>query len=110
MSQDPREYNTEGYRKHKEPDGWGSPCPKDLDEDPQTLLDTGIPVDDEIYNVSGKYALCANTHLPGRWHGYLIPWSRLPKEAKNRLIDSGRLDDATFRKALRKNWGRGFDK
>lgn len=108
MPREKREYNTEGYRKHKRPDGWGSLCPDDLDDDPQLLLETGVRIDDDIYNVSGIYALCAHTHSPGRWHGHPIPWSRLPKEAKDKLIEYGHLDEATFRKAIRKGWGKEF--
>ena len=110
MAKDPVTYDTDGYRKHKRPEGWGSLCPEDLEEDPQTLLRTGVAIDDDVYNVSGEYALLAHTHAPDKWHGFPIPWSRLPAEAKNKLIEAGRLDNVTFRKALRKSWGREFDR
>jgi hypothetical protein len=107
---EPLIYDTDDYRKHKRPGGWGSPCPADLDETPQRLLETGVEVERSVYNVSGKYALCAETHRPGRWHGYPIPWSRLPAQAKNALIAAGRLDGATFLKAIRKGWGKEFQR
>jgi hypothetical protein len=98
-------YDSSMYRKHKRPDGWGSLCPDDLDAEPQALLESGAPVGGDVYNVSGTYALCAQEHSPGVWHGYPIPWSRLPSAAREALVASGRLDRATYKKALRKNWG-----
>lgn len=103
-----RVYDTDGYRKHKRPDGWGSICPEDLAEDPQELLESGVVVGNAIYNVCGDYALRAQSHGEGRWHGHPIPWTRLPTAAKNALIEAGRLTSATFRKALRKKWGTEF--
>ncbi len=105
MVNGPRTYNTDGYRKHKRPDGWASLCPDNLTETPQQLLETGVCVGSRVYNVSGDYALCAQSHRPGHWHGYPIPWSRLPAEAKNALIGAGRLDATHYRKALRKGLG-----
>lgn len=104
-------YDTDGYRKHKRPGGWGAPCPdpNELTETPQQLLATGVRVGDAVFNVSGRYALRAMQHRPGRWHGHPIPWSRLPIAAKVGLIESGRLDDATWRKALRKKLGQEFE-
>lgn len=102
-------YDTDGYRKHKRPEGWGALCPDDLTEDPQSLLDTGITVGDAIFNVSGDYALRAQEHRDGRWHGHPIPWSRLPNDARKGLIAAGRLDEQTYRKAIRKGWGKEFD-
>ena len=101
-----RIYDTSDYKKHKEPMGWGSLCPSDLPDTPQALLDTGIEVGTSIFNVSGKYALQAQTHLPGHWHGYPIPWSRLPTDAKKALIAAGRLDNSTYLKAVRQGWGK----
>ncbi len=101
-------YNTDGYRKHKRPEGWGSLCPDDLAEDPKDLLESGVLVGDSVYNVCGVYALRAQSHVEGRWHGHPIPWTRLPTAAKNALIDSGRLTSADFRNALRKKWGAEF--
>ena len=111
-TQEQQIYDTSTYRKHKRPDGWGSPCPEhdELDETPQELLDTGVLVDDAIFNVSGDYALRAIQHEPGRWHGHPFAWSRLPKAARIGLIECGRLDDATWRKALRKKWGQEFER
>jgi hypothetical protein len=108
MANGERTYNTDGYRRHKRPEGWGSLCPDDLPELPQQLLDTGVSIDDCVYNVSGQYALCARSHSPGRWHGHPIPWTRLPSAAKNALIGAGRLDPSKYRKALRKGWGAEF--
>jgi hypothetical protein len=105
MANDTRTYDTGGYLKHKRPAGWGSLCPADLPETPQQLLDSGVSVDDCYYNVSGGYALCARSHSPGCWHGYPIPWTRLPAAAKNALIASGRLDPGEYRKALRRTSG-----
>jgi hypothetical protein len=102
-------YDTSDYGKHKRPKGWGSLCPDNLRDPPQTLLDSGAQDGREIYNVSGTYALCAQEHHPGTWHGYPIPWSRIPSAARDALIQSGRLDPGTYRKALRKQWGREFD-
>jgi len=103
----PRVYDPSGYRKHKRPEGWGSLCPEDLEtEDAQALLDTGVNVGGSIFNVDGQFAYRAFQHVPGRWHGFPIPWSCLPNAARLALIKSGRLDDATLRKALRKLWGR----
>jgi hypothetical protein len=103
-------YDPENYRKHKRPEGWGSLCPDDLPEAPQALLDSGVLVEGQIYNISGAYAVCAQEHRPNTWHGYPIPWSRLPREARLGLIRNGRLDDTTYRKALRKRWGSEFDR
>ncbi len=108
MANGAQTYDTGGYRKHKRPDGWASLCPDDLMETPQQLLETGVRVGDRLYNVSGEYALCAQSHRPGRWHGYPIPWSRLPAAAKKALVDTGRLDPADYRRALRKSLGREF--
>ncbi|MBT9545097.1 MAG: hypothetical protein IV090_06885 [Candidatus Sericytochromatia bacterium] len=98
-------YDSSGYRKHKRPEGWGSLCPEDLDEDPEVLLNSGVLVGKQRYNVSGKYAFAAQNHHGSNWHGYPIAWKNLPTEAKNELISSGRLDRKTYDKALRKNWG-----
>lgn len=101
-----RTYDTERYRKHKRPGEWGSPCPDHIDTPKaQKLLDTGVLLEEAIYNVEGEYAFRAFEHEPGRWHGHPIPWSRLPNAARLALIESGRLDDATWRKAVRKGWG-----
>ena len=106
----PRVYDTSTYKKHKR-GGWGAPCPEhqQLSKSPQDLLDTGVEVDGAIYNVDGEYALRAFTHEPDKWHGHPLAWSRLPNEARKALIEAGRLDDATYRKAIRKGWGREFE-
>jgi|SRR5581483_5730489 len=101
-------YDTGDYKKPKRPKSWGSLCPDDLPEDPQFLLDTAALVGRSKYNVSGSYAVCAEEHRPGCWHGYPIPWSRLPPVAKDALIARGRLDEKTYAKALRKGWGDEF--
>ena len=101
-------YSTDGYQKHKWPNGWGSICPDDLAESPQALLESGVRVGDSVFNVCGDYALQARQHIEGRWHGHPIPWSRLPAEAKNALIEAGRLTPAKYLKALRKNLGRDY--
>lgn len=103
-------YDPEGYRKHKRPEGWGSLCPDDLPEQLQELLRSGVLVGDAVFNVSGNYALRAMEHLPGRWHGHPIPWSRLPQEAVQALKEAGRLTDEFYRKALRKNLGQEFNR
>jgi hypothetical protein len=100
-----RVYNTDGYRKHKQPKGWGSLCPNDLPESPQDLLATGVQVGPAVFNVSGGYALRAQMHLEGRWHGHPIPWERLPTEAKKELIRRGRLTSEEYRKAVRQGSG-----
>jgi len=102
-------YDTGGYRKHKRPEGWGSLCPDEVDQsEAQRLLDTGVLVDDDVYNVEADFAFRAQQHEPGRWHGHPIPWSRLPSRARDELIKAGRLDAATWRRAVRKAWGREF--
>jgi len=98
-------YDTSGYRKHKRPEGWGLLCPHDLAESPEELLKSGVLVGRQRYNVSENYAFAAQNHHGSSWHGYPIPWKDLPIEAKNELINSGRLDKRTYDKALRKNWG-----
>ncbi len=103
-------YDPSGYQKHRRPKGWGSICPDDLADLPQSLLDSGAADGKEIYNVSGAYALCAQEHRPGVWHGYPIPWSRLPSAARQKLVESGRLDPATYRKAIRKSLGSEFER
>ena len=102
-----RVYHTDGYRKHKRPEGWGSLCPDDLGESPQALLDSAVPDGDALYNVCGDYALRAQCHHAERWHGHPIPWSRLPSSAARALIDAGRLTKERYFKALRQNWGVG---
>lgn len=101
-----RRYDTSGYRKHKNPGGWGSLCPVLDPGTPQVLLDSGVQVGDAVYNVDDDYAFCARHHGRGCWHGYPIPWARLPIEAKNKLISQGRLTSERYSKALRKNLGR----
>jgi hypothetical protein len=105
-----RRYDTSTYKKHKRPQAWGSPCPDDIDgTGAQLLPSTGVEVDGAIWNVDGRTCFRAFSHgADGAitlWHGHPIPWSRLPVAAKNRLIDAGRLDEATFRKAVRQRWG-----
>ena len=102
----PRIYDTTGCRKHKRPDGWGSLCPDDVNQETaQELLEAAVQVDDAMYNVDGEMAYRAFEHRPGLWHGHPIPWSRLPNAARKALIARGHLDDATWRKAIRKSWG-----
>lgn len=106
----PRRYDTSGYKKHKRPHAWGSPCPDTIDTmAAQLLLSTGVEVDGAIWNVEGRECFRAFRHGEvgdaTLWHGHPIPWTRLPVEAKNRLIAAGRLDAVTFQKAIRKGWG-----
>ncbi|MCX4244466.1 hypothetical protein [Paraliomyxa miuraensis] len=106
----PRRYDTSTYKKHKRPGAWGSPCPDEIDgTDAQLLLSTGVEAEDAIWNVEGRSCFRAFCHAHegdvSFWHGHPIPWSRLPLEAKNRLVAAGRLDEATFRRAMRKGWG-----
>jgi hypothetical protein len=104
-----RRYNTEQYRKHKRPGHWGSPCPEAIDTPhAQQLLDTGVLFEGAIYNVEGEFAFRAFEHEPENWHGHPIPWTRLPNAARLALMEMGRLDEATWRKAIRKGWGNEF--
>ena len=99
-------YDTDGYRKHKRPEGWGSLCPPHITtEQAQNLLETGVTVGRQVYNVDGEWAFCAQNHVADRWHGYPIPWSRLPSEAVEALLERGQLDRKTYRKAIRKLFG-----
>ena len=101
-------YDTDGYQKHKRPKGWGSLCPDDLPAgEAQSLLETGVRIGEAIYNVEAERgrAYCARNHHADRWHGYPIPWTTLPVDAVNALIELGRLDKATWRKGLRHRWG-----
>lgn len=106
----PRRCDTSTYKKHKRPMAWGSPCPDEIDNtEAQLLLSSGVEVEDAIWNVEGDACFRAFSHGQDGdvtlWHGHPIPWSRLPVQAKNRLIAAGRLDETTYRKALRKRWG-----
>jgi hypothetical protein len=102
-------YNPDGYDKHKEPKGWGSLCPQGVSlTDAQALLETGVRVADEIYNVDGQTAYRAQRHDTNRWHGHPIPWSRLPVAAWRGLITAGRLTAKDFRKAIRSGLGAEF--
>lgn len=103
----PRRYDTSTYAKHKRPTGWGALCPNELTEgDAQRLLESGVEIERAVYNVDGEHAFRAFEHEPGAWHGHPIPWSRLPNAARRELIARGRLDHATWRKAVRRGWGR----
>lgn len=105
----PRVYDVSTYRKHKRPEGWGSLCPDDVTlDDASQLLQSGVVVGKAVYAVHGTYAFRAFEHEPNRWHGHPIPWSRLPVDAARALIAQGSLDEATWRKALRKGWGAEF--
>lgn len=103
-------YDVDGYHKHKAPKGWGSICPKDLPdgETAQTLLNSGVRIAKAIYNVAGGLAFKAQEHQSGKWHGYPIPWTRLPVKAAKKLIERDRLDRSTYNKALRKHQGKEF--
>lgn len=105
----PRSYDVSTYRKHKRPEGWGSLCPQHLSLDAQALLDSGVLLGASVYNIDGTFAFKAFEHEPGCWHGFPIPWSRIPVAAARALIEEGRLDEATWRKALRKKWGSELD-
>lgn len=110
----PRKYDTSTYRKHKRPGAWGSPCPDEIDNtDAQLLLSTGVEVEGAIWNVDGRMCFRAFPHGQEGdvtlWHGHPIPWSRLPARARDRLIAAGRLDTATYRKAVRGGWGSNED-
>lgn len=102
-------YNTDHYKKHKRPKGWGSLCPNEYEPRAQELLDSGVQVGEQIFNVDGDFAFRAQEHTEGRWHGHPIPWSRIPVEAVRMLIATGRLDSVRWRKALRKHLGSEFD-
>jgi hypothetical protein len=108
-------YDSSTYRKHKDPGGWGSLCPTDLEQqEAQELLDTSVEVDDTRYNVRGSYCYRAYRHGTDAsgtslWHGHPIPWSRLPTDARKDLIRNGRLTNAEYKKALRKGSGSEFD-
>lgn len=105
----PRIYDPDiytNYRRHKAPDGWGSLCPDDVQVPwAQDLLDTGVEVAGDVYNVDGEMCYRAQTHDVDKWHGHPIPWSRLPNAARRALISTGRLTDTDWRKAIRKNLG-----
>jgi hypothetical protein len=102
-------YDVGGYRKHKRPEGWGSLCPEHMDQAAaQSLLNGAVIVDDARYAIDGEWVFKAYSHAPGRWHGFPIPWSRLPPVAARGLMDRGLLDRSTWRKALRQGWGSEF--
>lgn len=101
-------YDPDGYRKHKQPDGWGSLCPPLELDVARALFASGVRVENHVYNVDGEFAYRALQHRPGLWHGHPIPWSRLPSEARKLLIESGRLTQTQFRKAVRKGLGQEF--
>lgn len=109
-------YDTSGYRKHKRPGNWGSPCPKHVTQaDAEKLLESSAPHQGARYNIDGEYCYRAFSHgtdADGQtlWHGHPIPWSRLPTAARQALVLQGRLDQGTFRKALRKGLGAEFDR
>lgn len=99
-------YDVSTYRKHKRPDGWGSICPDHLDQAAaQALLNGSVLVGEARYAVDDRWALKAYQHEPGRWHGFPIPWTRLPVDAARTLMDRGLLDARTWHKALRQRWG-----
>lgn len=108
-------YDSSTYRKHKRPGSWGTPCPDDIAQtDAEELLLTSVEVEGKRFNVAGSHCFQALQHDvdadgASLWHGHPIPWSRLPTAAKRQLIATGRLDASTFRKALRKGWGAGFE-
>jgi hypothetical protein len=97
-----RIYDTEDYQKHKRPTGWGSLCPKGISqEQAQALLDSGVLVEDAIFNVEGKEAFRAFEHEADKWHGHPIPWSRLPNDARKLLVPPrGAFADARRRTEL----------
>jgi len=108
-----RRYSIESYGKLERPKGWGSlspdqalgSTPEGALEQAQALLVSGVEEGRSIYDVHAGYAFRAEEHLPGVWHGFPIPWSRLPIAAVRGLIAGGRMDMSTYRKAIRKNWG-----
>lgn len=102
-------YNPDGYDKHKEPKGWGSLCPSTIDLTmAQQLLDSGVRVDNVVFNVEGEVAYRAFEHAPQRFHGHPIPWSHLPAAAWKALIAAGRLTGKDYRKAIRSSLGAEF--
>ena len=106
-------YDSTNYKKHKRPGGWGSICPPMTQEQAQELLDKSVEAGKSRYNVSGEYCFQSNgdnTDSNGEqvWHGFPIPWSRLPTEAKNKLISIGALTTAFYLKAIRKSLGSEF--
>jgi hypothetical protein len=106
-------YDSTNYKKHKRPGGWGSICPPMTQEQAQELLDKSVETGKSRYNVSGEYCFQSNgdnTDSNGEpvWHGFPIPWSRIPPEAKNKLISIGSLTNAFYRKAIRKSLGMEF--
>lgn len=109
-------YDTSSYRKHKRPGNWGAPCPEHVTQaHAQALLESAAVHEAARYNVDGEYCYRAFSH--GRdahgndlWHGHPVPWSRLPAQARKDLEARGVLTSATFRKALRKNWGAEFER
>jgi hypothetical protein len=106
-------YDSTNYKKHKRLGGWGSICPPMTQEQAQELLDKSVETGKSRYNVSGEYCFQSNgdnTDSNGEpvWHGFPIPWSRLPTEAKNKLISIGALTNAFYLKAIRKSLGSEF--
>lgn len=103
-------YDSSNYRRHKDPGGWGSICPHITQEEAQQLLNDSVEAGRSRYNVCGEQcfqANCDNT-VESVWHGFPIPWSELPAEAKNKLIDKGVLTNTFYRKAIRKSLGSEF--
>jgi len=106
-------YDSTNYKKHKRPGGWGSICPPMTQEQAQELLDKSVEAGKSRYNVSGEYCFQSNSDNTDKngepvWHGFPIPWSRLPPEAKNKLISIGALTNKFYLKAIRKSLGSEF--
>lgn len=110
-----RRYDIETYKKHKRPKGWGALCPEHVTlQRAQELLDSGVEVEDAIYNIDDAICYRAFCHHEGvdgasLWHGHPIAWARLPIKAKQALVARGRLSSNVYRRAIRKGLGREFE-
>lgn len=111
-----RVYDTSNYRKHKRPGGWGALCPIELDSTAaQELLQSAAEADGALWNVKAEMCFRAFRHETTssgdeHWHGHPIPWTKLPKPAVSQLVDKGLLTMKEYRKAIRQNWGREYER
>lgn len=94
----------EGIRKHRNPGGWGSCCPREIDQETaQKLLDSAVAADSReraLYNVHEGCVFVARWHRPGRFHGHPVKGSEVPTAVLRALKAMGRIDGKTYRRLL----------
>ncbi len=91
----------ESSRKHRQPGGWHSLCPKAIDsETALALLAGSVAMGKKRYAVHDGRAYCAHEHGSDVWHGFPVGWEKVPKSLRIKWLREGRVR----RRDIKRNW------